>query len=280
MRVETGVKSMTATYETIELQTDGPIAIIRLNRPKRLNAINKEMLDELQHALDAIEEDRGVRALVILGAGGNFSSGFDLHEQMMRRPVGVGPWQEILDYDFRTIMRFWHSSKPTIAAVRGYCLAGGCELALACDITVAADDAIFGEPELKFGAGIVVMLLPWLVGPKLAKELILTGMDRISAQEALRMGMINRVEPASELESAALKLARHIAAIDPMLVKRTKRAINRTFEIMGMMEALESALDIDLAIEGEGSVDKLQFMEIARRDGLRAAFAWRDARFS
>jgi enoyl-CoA hydratase len=280
MRVETGAKYMTDTYTTIELQTEGPISIIRLNRPRRLNAINKEMLDELQHALDTIEEDRGVRALVIIGSGGNFSSGFDLHEQMMRRPVGVGPWQEILDYDFRTIMRFWHLSKPTIAAVRGYCLAGGCELALACDITVAADDAIFGEPELKFGAGIVVMLLPWLVGPKLAKELILTGMDRISAQEALRMGMINRIEPASELEPAALKLARHIAAIDPMLVKRTKRAINRTFEIMGMMEALESALDIDLAIEGEGSVDKLQFMEIARRDGLRAAFAWRDARFS
>jgi enoyl-CoA hydratase len=176
-------------------------------------------------------------------------------------------------------MRFWHSSKPTIAAVRGYCLAGGCELALACDLTLAADDAIFGEPELKFGAGIVVMLLPWLVGPKLAKELILTGADRIPAQDALRIGLINRVLPAAELEPAAVKLARHIAVIDPMLVKRTKRAINRTFEIMGMMEALESALDIDLAIEGQGSEDKRQFMEIARRDGLRAAFAWRDARF-
>jgi enoyl-CoA hydratase len=280
MRTQIGAKSMTASYETIELQTDGPISIIRLNRPRRLNAINKQMLDELERALDTIEEDRGVRAVVIIGSGGNFSSGFDLHEQMMRQPVGVGPWQEILDCDFRTIMRFWHLSKPTIAAVRGYCLAGGCELALACDITVAADDAIFGEPELKFGAGIVVMLLPWLVGPKLAKEVILTGMDRISAQDALRMAMINRIEPAANLEPAALKLARHIAAIDPMLVKRTKRAINRTFEIMGMMEALESALDIDLAIEGEGSVDKLRFMEIARRDGLKAAFAWRDARFS
>jgi enoyl-CoA hydratase len=280
MRTQIGAKSMTASYETIELQTDGPISIIRLNRPGRLNAINKQMLDELERALDTIEEDRGVRAVVIIGSGGNFSSGFDLHEQMMRQPVGVGPWQEILDCDFRTIMRFWHLSKPTIAAVRGYCLAGGCELALACDITVAADDAIFGEPELKFGAGIVVMLLPWLVGPKLAKEVILTGMDRISAQDALRMAMINRIEPAANLEPAALKLARHIAAIDPMLVKRTKRAINRTFEIMGMMEALESALDIDLAIEGEGSVDKLRFMEIARRDGLKAAFAWRDARFS
>jgi len=270
---------MHRSFETIELRIDGPVSIITLNRPSRLNAINQAMLDELQHALDAVEEDSEVRALVVLGAGGNFSSGFDLQEQMERRPVGVGPWREILDRDFRTVMRFWHLSKPTIAAVRGFCLAGACELALACDLTVAAEDAVFGEPELKFGAGIVVMILPWLVGPKLAKELILTGADRIAAQDALRMGLINRVMPAAQLEPAAVKLARHIAAIDPMLVKRTKRAINRTFEIMGMLEALESALDIDLSIEGEGSSDKRQFMEIARREGLKVAFAWRDARF-
>jgi enoyl-CoA hydratase len=271
---------MNGSYETIGLRADGPVAIIALNRPSRLNAINKAMLDELQHALDAIEGDPSARALVIVGAGGNFSAGFDLQEQMERGPVGVADWREILERDFRTVMRFWQLSKPTIAAVRGYCLAGGCELALACDLTIAAEDAIFGEPELKFGAGIVVMLLPWLVGPKLAKELILTGADRISAHDALRMGLINRVVPAAELESSAVKLARHIATIDPMLVMRTKRAINKTFEIMGMMEALERALDIDLAIEGEGSEDKRQFMEIARRDGLRAAFAWRDARFA
>jgi enoyl-CoA hydratase len=107
----------------------------------------------------------------------------------------------------------------------------------------------------------------------------LTGADRIPACDALRMGLINRVVPVVELESAAIKLARHISGIDPMLVKRTKRAIDRTFEIMGMLEALKSALDIDLTIEGEGSSDKRQFMEIARRDGLKAAFARRDARF-
>ena len=94
---------------------------------------------------------------------------------METRPTGVEAWREILDRDFGTIMRFWHLSKPTIAAVSGYCLAGGCELALCCDITIASEDAIFGEPELKFGAGIVVMILPWLVGPKRAKEIILCG---------------------------------------------------------------------------------------------------------
>jgi enoyl-CoA hydratase len=250
-----------------------------LARPQRLNAIDKRMLSELQHALDEVERDEEVRALVVTGAGGNFSSGFDLKEQMEARPSGVDAWREILDRDFSTVMRFWHLKKPTVAAVQGYCLAGGCELALTCDITIAAEDAVFGEPELKFGAGIVVMILPWLVGPKRAKEIIFSGADRISALEAARIGLINHVVPSDQLESSALALARHIAVIDPRLVQRTKQAINRGFEIMGLVEALDAALDIDLVIEGEGSDDKRQFMEIARKDGLKAAIAWRDARF-
>jgi enoyl-CoA hydratase/carnithine racemase len=176
-------------------------------------------------------------------------------------------------------MRFWHCPKPTIAAVRGPCLAGACELALACDLTIAAPDAVFGEPELKFGAGIVVMILPWIIGPKLAKEIILTGQDKIAAERALAIGMINRIVPADELDAAALRLAQHIAAIDPRLVKETKRAINRALEAQGLLTALEDALAIDLGIEAEGSPDKRQFMDIARRNGLKAALAWRDARF-
>src|SRR6185503_3199432 len=194
-------------------------------------------------------------------------------------PRGRRAMARDLAKDFDTIMRFWHFPRPTIAAVRGPCLAGACELALACDITIAADDAFFGEPELKFGAGIVAMLLPWVVGPKIAKEIIYTGEDRISAARAREIGMVNRVVPAAELEATAFSIAEHIAAVDPQLVKETKRAINRAFEAQNMLSALEEALAIDLAIEGAGSPDKVQFMEIARRDGLKAALAWRDARF-
>jgi enoyl-CoA hydratase len=271
--------SMTETYQTIRLERSGAVALLTLARPERLNAIDKRMLGELQHALDAVERDDEVRALVVKGAGGNFSSGFDLKEQMEVRPTGVDAWREILDRDFSTVTRFWHLNKPTIAAVQGYCLAGGCELALCCDITIAAEDAIFGEPELKFGAGIVVMILPWLVGPKRAKEIILGGADRITAAEALRIGLVNRVVRSDEVESAAIALAHHIAVIDPDLVRQTKQAINQSFEIMGLIDALNTALDIDLAIEGKGSDDKRRFMEIARKDGLRKAIAWRDARF-
>ena len=270
---------MSDTYETIGLERAGEVALLTLARPQRLNAINRQMLGELEVALDQVERDDTLRVLVVKGAGGNFSSGFDLKEQMEARPSGEQAWREILDRDFAGIMRFWHLRKPTIAAVEGYCLAGGCELALCCDITIAAEDAIFGEPELKFGAGIVVMMLPFLVGPKRAKEIILTGADRIPAPEAARIGLINRVVPAERLEASALALARHIAVIDPQLVSETKRAINQCFETMGLVEALNAALDIDLAIEGKGSDDKRAFMEIARKDGLRKAIEWRDARF-
>jgi enoyl-CoA hydratase/carnithine racemase len=198
---------------------------------------------------------------------------------MERRPSGTQAWREILDKDFGATMRFWNLAKPTIAAVRGACLAGACEMALACDITIAAEDAFFGEPELKFGAGIVTMILPWVTGPKQAKEIIFNGMDRIPAAEALRLGMINRVVPAGEELDAALAMARHIAVMDPELVRETKKAINRTCEIMGMDTALKVALDIDHQVESHGSPDKRQFMDIARAEGLRAAIAWRDRRF-
>jgi enoyl-CoA hydratase len=270
---------MAMHYTTIRVETLGAVARLTLARPERANAINQAMLAEIGAALDAIERDGQIRAVVVTGAGAAFSSGFDLKEQMERRPAGVAAWQPLLRKDFDTIMRFWHFPLPTIAAVRGPCLAGACELALACDMTIASEDAFFGEPELKFGAGIVAMILPWLVGPKIAKEIILMGEDRIPAARARELGMVNRVVPADKLDATALAIANHLAAIDPNLVRESKRAINRAYEARNMLEALEEALAIDLAIEGAGSPDKAQFMEIARREGLRAALAWRDARF-
>lgn len=266
-------------YATIVVEKLGPVARLTLNRPERANALNQTMLIEIGAALDDAENDPDIRVVIVRGAGAAFSSGFDLKEQMERQPRGTEQWWPILRRDFDTVMRFWHFPRPTIAAVRGPCLAGACELALACDMTIAADDAFFGEPELKFGAGIVAMILPWIVGPKIAKEIILTGEDRIPAARARDIGMVNRVVAVADLDTAALALAQHIAAIDPNLVKETKRAINRAYEAQNMLHALEEALAIDLAIEGAGSPDKTRFMDIARRDGLKAALAWRDARF-
>jgi enoyl-CoA hydratase len=267
-------------YETLLAEKRGAVALVTLNRPQRLNAMNATMLAELHLAMNAAEADDGVRAIVLAGAGNGFCSGFDLKEQAELRPSGVAQWRPLLKRDFDAIMRFWHSPKPTIAAVRGACLAGGCELALACDITIAAEDAVFGEPELRFGAGIVVLLLPWLVGPKRAKHMLLTGDDKLGARRAEAIGLVNEVVPVGEEVARALQIAGDLAVIDARALRETKRAINRTYEIMGMGEALQAALDIDLQIEGEGTADKHAFLEIARRDGLRAALAWRDARFT
>ncbi|MEQ8397999.1 enoyl-CoA hydratase/isomerase family protein [Thalassobaculum sp.] len=268
---------MTAN-KSILYETRGPVALITLNRPERLNALDQPMLDALQAACDQAEADDAVGAVVLTGAGKAFSSGFDLQAQAAATPQGVAEWRPVLRRDFDAAMRFWHLPKPTVAAVHGPALAGACEMAMACDITVAAEDAVFGEPELKFGAGIVVMLLPWIVGPKRAKEIILLGLDRVTAAEAREMGLINRIVPNGQDVEEALALARRMAGMDRTLVKETKRAINRTYDLMGMSAALEAALDIDTLIEGEGMPTKRRFLEITRSDGLRAAIAWRDER--
>ncbi len=266
-------------FSRILYEAHAGVARIILNRPERTNALDQPMLEEINTAMDLAEADDDIRVVIVQGAGHAFSSGFDLKAQMDTRPSGVQAWRPLLRKDFDTVMRFWHCPKPTLAVVRGPCLAGACELALACDMTIASHDAFFGEPELKFGASIVVMLLPWIVGPKLAREIILLGMDRIPAQRAAEIGMINRVVSGDALEGEVERIAQHMAAIDPELLKHTKRAINQSFEAQGLLPSLERALDIALTIEGEGSPDKAAFFDIARSEGLRAAITWRDARF-
>ena len=267
-------------FSTILFECKDQIARITLNRPERLNALDKATLLEINDAMNQAEADDAIRVIVVSGAGRAFSSGFDLKAQMESRPEGATIWREILDLDFNTTMRFWNSPKPTIAAVHGACMAGAFEIALSCDITVASEDAVFGEPELKFGAGIVTMLLPWMTGPKQAKDIILTGEDKISAQDALRMGFISRVVPPGAHLETALRIARGIALTDPMVVMETKKAINRTYELQGMQSSLKVALDIDHTIESHGSPDKRAFMDVARERGMRGAIAWRDARFA
>jgi enoyl-CoA hydratase len=147
----------------------GAVAVLTLNRPDKLNAINVPAIEALNAALDAAEADESVRAIVVAGAGRAFSAGFDLDIGLGEgTPTDALAVRRAIENDFRIILRFWDSPKPTIAAVHGYCLGSALELALACDLTIAAEDCRFGEPEVKFGSGIVALLLPWLAGPKAA----------------------------------------------------------------------------------------------------------------
>ena len=263
----------------LQVANNEGVLTITFDRPDKFNAFNRELALGVQEALRLAATDAAVRCVVITGAGKAFTPGFDLHDQATRTPNGVEEWRPVLQRDFDSIIRFWNLTKPTIAAVNGPALAGGCELAMACDITIAGASATFGEPEVKFGAGIVVMLLPWIVGPKKAKEIIFLGKDQLSAQEACNLGMVNQVVPDGKVLSVAMEMAHAISVVDPMVMRRTKQQINETMEIAGMARALERSLEIDLELEAEGSVDKQAFLEELRKGGLRGALAWRDRRF-
>jgi enoyl-CoA hydratase len=186
--------------------------------------------------------------------------------------------RQSLENDFRIIMRFWDSPKVTLAAAHGYCLGSAMELALACDITIASDECRFGAPEVRFGSGIVAMLLPWLAGPKHAKYFLLSGDDRVSAQHALDVGLINRVVPEGRALDETLSLAQRIAAYDALAVKLTKQAINRSLDIAGMRQALLQALELNISIETSETAESREFNAILKREGAKAAIAWRSAR--
>ena len=268
------------TYNTIELSTSGPIAVLSLNRPEKLNAITSTMLDELNTALDEVENNDGIHALVLNGNGRAFCAGFDLKAGIEANRKGEAEWRPALQYDLETIMRFWHFPIPTIAAVHGYVLAAGFELALACDMTVCAEDSLFGEPELRFGSSIVALLLPWYTNPKRAKKMLLTGQDRMSAQEALQHGIVNEIVSPGDLLGRATALAREAALMDPDAVRLTKRAINQTYEIMGLGTALDMGMNTSLEIETTETELRREFNRIFREQGLKAALEWREKRLS
>ena len=256
---------------------NGPIAEIVLNLPSKLNSITGDMIDGLHDAMDRAEADDAVRVIALFGAGRAFSAGFDLGT--MEADPSLEDMSAALQKDFDIIMRFWNSPKPTLSAVQGYALGGGFELAMACDMTIAADDAKFGEPEPKFGSGIVALLLPWLTGPKQAKEMLLFGNDRVLADRALSMGLVNAVVPRAALLDEARQTAKRAAVLDGLAVRMTKDAINKSYGRMGLEGALREALAIDVQIETSETAESRTFKEILATKGTKAAIAWREARF-
>jgi len=218
--------------------------------------------------------------VLLRGAGRAFCAGFDLDMGDSGGVDRVEFLRRELQRDFDVILRFWDCPKPTIAAVHTWCLGSGMELAVACDVTIAAEGCRFGAPEVKFGSGIVALILPWVIGLKAAKELLLTGDDRISAERALALGLVNRVVPPEALEAEALALARTIAANDRIAVTLTKQAINRGADIMGLRQALQQGLELDVLIEASETPESREFNAILEQEGLRAAIRWREARLA
>ena len=266
------------TYETIIYEVGGPLGLITLNRPDKLNAINEQMVHELNAALDEAESDPRVRTIILNGADKAFSAGFDLEPAQGSNGDTEHALREELTRDFDLIMRFFDSPKPTIAAVHGYCLGGGFEIALACDLTIAARECRFGEPEVRFGSGIVALLLPWICGSKRSREILLTGTNRITAPQALDFGLVNRIVAGDQLADEALQLGMKIARNDTLAVQLTKQAINQSYNTAGMREALLQGLETAIRIETTETDESRKFNDILKTSGTKAAMKWLDDR--
>jgi enoyl-CoA hydratase/carnithine racemase len=175
-------------------------------------------------------------------------------------------------------MMVWNLSKPVIAAVNGYALGGACELVQVCDVKIASDRAVMGEPEIRAGFGPPLLITPYSVNLANAKELLLTG-DTVDAHAAARIGLVNRVVPHDDLMAECERVARKICLLPQIGVKMTKAAVNRSLESMGFLTALDHNLDLMTIFDTSASPEQEEFNAISAEKGLRAALDWRDERF-
>jgi enoyl-CoA hydratase len=215
-------------YENIIVETRGKVGLIRLNRPQALNALNRALVADLSHALDAFEADPNIGCMVITGSDKAFAAGADIKEMAGKSYMDAFMGNFVATWD-----RVAHARKPVIAAVAGFALGGGCELAMQCDLIIAADNARFGQPEIKLGVipGIGgTQRLTRAVGKAKAMDLILTG-RMMDAAEAERCGLVARVVPLADLINEAMKAASTIASMSLPSVMVAKEAVNRAFEV-------------------------------------------------
>src|SRR5437773_11155590 len=267
--------------QLVTYAVDGRVGVISLNRPEKLNAINADLKRALVERFDEADRDPATGVVVLRGEGRSFCAGYDIAHNPARaaRRHNALAWHQSLTDDVALEMTPWDMTKPVIASVQGHCLGGGCELAMMCDLTIAADDALFGEPEIRFSSVGPAPIMPFVIGLKRARELLYLG-DPIDAPTALQYGMVNRVVPRAELSAATLKFARRMALISPEALAGTKLAVNRGAEAAGFRSAIMAGLDILASVYAARTEVGTRFDEIREQEGLGAALRWRAAQFA
>jgi enoyl-CoA hydratase/carnithine racemase len=263
-------------FKHILYEQEGPIVTLTLNRPEKLNALNDLLMYELGEACDIIQADQSVRAVILTGAGRAFSAGYDLSP----RDHPLETIQDWRDHATRAgrdvVMKLWDLRVPVIGAINGYALGGACDIVLATDMTILAENAKLGEPEVRMVSAPPTLIMPWVIGMKKAKELLLTG-DMIDAEEAYRLGIANKVVPTDDLLAEANAMAERIAAIPPVSIEYNKRAINHAYETMGMKSAIAYGVEIFTLLLN--TPDSAEFGKLISEVGLKAALAERDDAF-
>jgi enoyl-CoA hydratase len=251
------------------------LARLTLNRPAKRNALSNALRGEMFAALEAADRDPEVRVIILRGAGSCFSSGYDLAgvgELPFHTAAGQGQWaRHVVEGCFR----IWDLAKPVIAQVHGWCLAGGSELAFACDLVYVAEDAQIGYPAVRTMSPPDNQYHAWILGMRAAMELMLTG-DSISGVEAVRLGFANRAFPPEALEAETLAMASRIAKVDPDLAQLNKRLVHRQMEAMGLRAGLRAGTDLH-ALGWHTGASRAYMAKM--REGVKAALDARDSTF-
>jgi len=278
------------SYENIVYETDGRLAFVTLNRPEKLNALSNDLRGEILHALKEAEADRSVGVIVLRANGRAFSAGYDLaparreeaspyvHPRSRMPDVGT---THPAHYDWsRHVLlanwTIWELSKPVVAQIHGYCLAGGTELASFCDFRIVAEDAQVGYPPVRAMGTMDIMWAPWHLPMTKAREFAYVG-DSFSGREMARMGWATYAVPRDELEAFTERFARRMAHIDNDMLMYSKRSVNRQYEAMGIRQGLMSGTDVEAMSKHRPAA--LEWNKRLREDGLKAALEWRDGPF-
>jgi enoyl-CoA hydratase/carnithine racemase len=264
------------SHPHLETRQEGRIFWLTLNRPDKLNCMRDDMLQVFCEIVDKIEWDDSISVAIIHGAGRCFSTGYDISPEVDgQRPRYAEGSRQFFKKRYAFLDKVWNCPKPFIAAVHGYCLASGSDLANMCDITIASEDAEFGYPATRWGGHTHRLTYPWNMPLKKAKEAMFTG-DRFSAAEAERMGMVNRVVPPGQHLEAAKEMAERICRIPLSGLVTNKISLNYSYETRGFTDAMKFSFQI---AETNLWKDQDPFWDKAKAEGLNAALAWRDGQF-
>jgi enoyl-CoA hydratase len=267
----TGREQAVGDFESIRYEVEKGRARITLDRPEKLNALSLRLQAELAEALWEADNNRDVHCVIVRGEGRAFSAGYDLSGADSDLPVSRVASSENQYRGARSDMH-----KPSIAQVHGYCLAGGTDIALLCDLVIAAEDAVFGFPPARDLGALPTNMWIYHVGPQWAKRLMLTG-DTITGREAQEIGLVLKAVAAEHLESEVEQLADRLALIDPDLLSTNKRIINMALELMGARTLQRMAAEND--VRGHNTRAAREFVASVKRDGLRDTLRARDAKF-
>jgi enoyl-CoA hydratase len=264
--------------EVLVYERIGKVGKVMLNRPKVLNALNHEISSGLGDAIRKADADPETNVIVLCAAGDRaFTAGFDLKESIESPIVDVPARREDSLMELNNWRSIWEAKKPVLASVQGYCIGGGVWMAFLSDLIIAADNAKFGEPELKYSYINDVLVEPWKMPMNLVKRMAFLG-DFLTAQELQAAGVVNFVVPADQLQAETMKLANRLAEQPAEAIRMLKYEINKTYEMMGMRNAMDFAAEMFNLCRINQVQEQTEFNKIVKEKGLKEAIAWKESK--